>query len=162
MKTAILLIAAALICGCKPDARVAQHATEIAALRQDLATLKNDQAQQRQNFKDLLATVIEYNGVMGTNIAKLNALVPHLIAQNAYVTSSIPELIAVSKPRPVPLSNYNAQAKPSAKKSSNAYGVPDSVYQEIYREAVRQWPGNYEMQEFRIQNQVEAYRKLHR
>jgi septal ring factor EnvC (AmiA/AmiB activator) len=161
MKTILLLMLVALICGCKPDARLAQHQTEIAALQAELATVKQRQAEQTQDFQDLLAAMETYNGKMTTNMAAMMKLLPHLLAQNSYITNSIPEMIAAAKPKPVAAPIYNAQKK-AQPKVLNRYGVPDSVYQTIYAEAVKQWPDNYEMQEYRIKNQAEAWKQLHR
>jgi len=40
-------------------------------------------------------------------------------------------------------------------------GVPIAIYNQITSDAVKKWPGNYEMQAYEIKNQVEAYRQLH-
>jgi hypothetical protein len=40
-------------------------------------------------------------------------------------------------------------------------GVPTDVYSGIVHEAEHEWPGNYQMQEYVIRQQVEAYRRLH-
>jgi hypothetical protein len=39
-------------------------------------------------------------------------------------------------------------------------GVPSSIYDGIAAKAAQDWPGNFEMQEYQIKNQVEAYQKL--
>jgi hypothetical protein len=40
-------------------------------------------------------------------------------------------------------------------------GVPLSFYEQIAADAARDWTGNYDMQVFRIGQQIEAYRRLH-
>jgi hypothetical protein len=39
-------------------------------------------------------------------------------------------------------------------------GVPVIVYNQIAAAAAREWPGDYNMQEFTIRTQIESYRKL--
>lgn len=40
-------------------------------------------------------------------------------------------------------------------------GVPVVVYDQILTEATRRYPANYEMQEYIVNEQIAAYRKLH-
>lgn len=40
-------------------------------------------------------------------------------------------------------------------------GVPIQIYNTIAAQAADKWPSNYDMQNYEIKNQVEAYRKLH-
>ena len=40
-------------------------------------------------------------------------------------------------------------------------GVPLTIYNAIAARAVQKWPGNYEMQEYEIKNQIESYKNLH-
>lgn len=41
-------------------------------------------------------------------------------------------------------------------------GVPLAVWNQIANEAAAKWPGNFEMQEYTIRNQIEAWRKIQR
>jgi hypothetical protein len=40
-------------------------------------------------------------------------------------------------------------------------GVPMDIYNAITADAVKHWPGDYEMQAYQIKTQTDAYRKLH-
>lgn len=64
--------------------------------------------------------------------------------------------------RTAPLRSGSTNAsQPGVARSGMRDGVPLAVYNQIAADAERDWPGNYEMQEFRIKNQIEAYKKLH-
>jgi hypothetical protein len=69
------------------------------------------------------------------------------------LTNSPPKQAAAAR------SYYPVQQQPSAYATKD--GVPITVYNQIAADAAREWPNDYDMQAFRIKQQIEAYRKLH-
>jgi hypothetical protein len=63
--------------------------------------------------------------------------------------------------RPEPIQLQPGRRQPSPLLEPLTSGIPTSVYNSIASDAARHWPGDYEMQEFQIKNQVAAYKRLH-
>lgn len=159
MKPALLLIVIALLCGCKPDARIAQQQAEIAALRQELRAVSEQQAALKQDL-------LEINVKIYTNSAVLEASLDELKEVGSVITNTLPDLLALAdlltaaaKPKPIPANLYQQKA---ATKVSNSYGIPDPVYETIRRHAAADYPNDFTSQDYRIRTQAEAWRKLNR
>lgn len=147
MKTIIALLTAILLCGCseqKPDPRIAELQTSLADLRQHVGELRE------QQDKDFAAYTNHLNQMV--------TLFTKAQKQMEVVQSGMQQLLAMTN-SPIPVVQKVARAvNPNQTKN----GVPITVYNQIASDAAKQWPNNYEMQEFQIKNQIESWTKLNR
>jgi outer membrane murein-binding lipoprotein Lpp len=152
MKAFILIIGAAILaagCSHKPDERDAKitklesRVSELDArcekLNEDFTNLASSDSQ----FLTKTAALIQ-EGMEEEN-AKYGVLL-------AAITNS-PQKPAATRP--------NFPVQPQASAYATKDGVPVAVYNQIAAEAAQKFPTDYDMQVFRIKEQVEAYRALH-
>lgn len=148
MKTIIPIILLALVCGCSNKV-TEQRIANLEQLRQDAdqrigqlevsnQQLREDIVRNQKYFEDLSAL--------------MNKTIPVLQNMQAGMT----QLLALTN-SPVPTVQKVARALAPTKATG---GIPADVYQTIRAEAARRYPKDWDMQEYLVGQQVEAYRKL--
>jgi hypothetical protein len=180
MKSIIFLAFGAMImiCGCgqkKPD----PLAERVAALEQQMLDQSNALAQLNMNFKlastkaslddasrfldqvKLESRMSSVEGAVVTNADKSDFLM-QLVIRNMVEDQADVKKHSHTQSKFLPITDSPPRpARPAQPDQSTQNGVPASVYKQIYDDAVADWPSNYEMQQFRIDEQIAAYRKLH-
>jgi outer membrane murein-binding lipoprotein Lpp len=163
MKTLVIIIGAAMLavgCSHKPDAREVARDAKIAQLEARVVDLETRHEQLKSSFTNFLDVVQRANTDNTEALTKIETLVKNdeqnwdsFVGLIAALTNTPPKQAAA------PRSYYPVQPQPSAYATKD--GVPIAIYNQIAAGAANKWPGNYEMQDYEINNQVEAYRKLH-
>jgi hypothetical protein len=160
MKTIIFTMAmgAVLVCGCKqePDPRVAKLEGRVAETEAGY----RDLYERHTNLCAIVRAIDE------TNRAGLEGLVSLELTQQENWKEIREGLKRLQSSRSNlnttgVAANYAQSPSRQAAKPPMREGVPLAVYNQIAADAVRKWGGDYEMQDFEIKNQTEAYRKLH-
>lgn len=156
-----VISAALLLAGCndpKTSARVdaleqqvAQQQTQLAALEAQTIRVDHEISLLHTNLADAL-------GHSENALAMLFEL-----EQRMDRLLIVMEQAATNKPASV---RYYVPAQPATaaqrhSPQSTRMGIPAAVYQQISTDAARKWPGNYEMQEYEIKEQVSAWKNLH-
>ena len=159
MKTTFcLLVATLILTGCKPqpDARIPKLEERIVFLEDKAAKdaehmgrllelMQKDIVTSQSNFQASVDKFVAAGGNEGV-IQNINVRVAQIEWQLA---SNTPARTAVRRV---------TAAVPTA--TMNAYGVPQTVYNQIASDAAKEWPGDYTMQNYEIRNQTEAWLKL--
>jgi hypothetical protein len=141
------------------DRKLAAAERSVADLEERLGKVEADLAYNRTNYLAVLeelksmATMLP---LQSTNFfAELPVMIGDLISTSvkAEVERKAEEFrvaSAVAAQRPV---NVSA---PTMKN-----GVPSAVYDRLAADAATKWPGNFRMQAYEIETQIESYQKLH-
>ncbi len=148
MKTLSTLIVAGLLSGCskQSDPRLADLEKRLAKAEYNLRLCEtNDFALQAQvdittRYMQDTAALMQKTMTLATNLQ-----------------TGMAQLLALTN-SPVPAVQRTARALSPAKTSN---GIPADVYKTIRAEAERRYPKDWDMQEFVVGQQIEAYRKLH-
>jgi hypothetical protein len=149
-----------LICGCGPDPRDAR----IEKLAKQVASLQDNQTQLRTNFLNLCQAEADFNTTLSTNLNRIELEIMLDQIRWAGITNQIADAIAAFAP---PVRSAAARApvhpitQPAAQAPATKNGVPISVYNQIVADAEKEWPSDYSMQVAHIENQCEAWQKLH-
>ncbi len=77
--------------------------------------------------------------------------------RNPYAETNFPAFVEIQT---VGIARPTSRPQPPANPAMKD-GVPLTIYNAIAAGAVQKWPGNYEMQEYEIKNQIESYKNLH-
>ena len=163
MKALILIIGAAILaagCSHKPDerdARIAKLESRVSELDARCERLNdgftNLLSIDSQRLTDMAALVQKAGEEENTEYAVVQEKLNSFMSLLAVVTNSLPKLAITSRP------NFPVQPQASAYPTKD--GVPAAIYNQIAAEAAQKFPTDYDMQVFRIKEQVEAYRALH-
>jgi outer membrane murein-binding lipoprotein Lpp len=153
MKTIIIVLVAALLCGCSNKLQDQQIAaleqkrfeleSRIGKMEQDLAQLQVFQKTQLGTNSILLSEADNARSTFTNMDSAINRL-DDLVRSTASKFSA-PYIAAAAKPKVVTTAN----------------GVPEPVYQQIAAAAAKDYPGDYSTQAYVIDNQIKAYKKLH-
>jgi hypothetical protein len=141
-KTIAILFCATFLLGCdqqKPDPKIAELETRVKSLES-----KNEELTK---FQDDLTALVDANNASLTNYNSIQDL--QISIQQIEIEKlqdSYSNLIDIKYARqPVP----------------NIKGIPIPAYNQIAAAAAREWPDDYGMQLSRINDEVDAYKKLH-
>lgn len=158
----VTLLAALLGAGCSDR----DAARRIDRLEQQVAELHAERAERNQKFDKRMAYLDEFAKQLAAEARdstkrverEASAIDPAWRTEMQIEVAAQFEVFArTNLNKPGQLAARPAQAaRPDAAKR----GVPAGVYDQIAAEAARKWPGNFEMQEYTIGNQIEAYQKL--
>lgn len=166
MKILLCLFAATLLCGCKPDPKMAKLEAQVADLHAQIELLKTDAAFLDMQISNCIklsveveyectnAIAVNFNPMMidpstglpntlGETIYRVDTLSDTVSNLIVYINASRSSARFVSRPAPV----NNGQP-------------PSDVVVQIRASAQHLWPNDYEMQVYEINKQVEAWRKL--
>lgn len=165
MKSLFCLTAGAVIlCGCRDRALEARLATMQKQITELQEYQKEDHA-SIQSFAELTASnsnsALAFLNVHQTMMSNVTEVLARSAAEQEIdraryheLTNYLGALLRSGK-----IVQTSVPAQPSA--MPNRYGIPASVHAQIVTEAQHKWPGDYEMQEFTIKEQTEAYLRLH-
>lgn len=172
MKTLCTLLAAGLLVGCSDQS--AQQQAEINRLRADVERHQ----QTITNIIGVLDEMTEVNIRAGSRLEQaisaaaragdkidaqfhadllmLEARIDALAARTNYVVVSKlpPAYTGTPRIRTTP------EPKPAQPRSQLQGGIPDEVYAQIEREAIRRYPVDFGMQEFLIKKEVESWKRV--
>jgi len=126
------------------ESQVANTSNELAQLRSDLSGLTNAILQVQRHWE-----------------SNLNELWTQVGAQNERVHNSLMAIADWTNSFKPPKVVYVPTTPASSKASTLSNGVPVSIYNEILRTAKAKYPTDFDMQEFVVRQQIEAYLKLH-
>lgn len=144
MKTILLLLVLALLCGCeRKNIELIKLKSEVESLKSEVVFLKADIVYLMESDTNTMNMF----GVYNKTFDHIEAGVRELGGRVSAIESN-PVWAADSPP---------ARSTSRAMKS----GVPIAVYNQIAAEAVKKWPGKYDMQVWEIEQQTSAYQKLH-
>lgn len=153
-----------LMAGCKPDAKTEAR---LKVMEQRQQNLREDLIALNQIVDRLTTLAKEANDANMTSMSEmqmntkrmvnllvdLQAEVDAVRATNEMLLGARARAMAANAPRTVaPSSSVYTQTRD---------GVPVAIYNQIAADAVKKWPGDFEMQAYEVKNQVGAYRKLH-
>jgi len=159
MKRILSLLILCFVCGCgskQQDARIANLEANLSTVEANCLSLSN-------KLNDLIdaSLVVNSNGMVLVS----NVIVDLQRLQQEYekVRLGMLELsvLLTNTPPAQPARYGNAQPMARAKTPASRDGVPIAAYNEIAAEAARKWGNDYDMQDYEIRKQVEAYKKLH-
>jgi hypothetical protein len=152
------LVAGLLLAGCSDHTEVQHLQAKVAALESRMSDLEARRIHDwdyttNLNYQvQLISQLQDYYHEDTTNLeiaysARLDKLDLTQDALRFFVTN---RLVA-----------GGGAAPPAHPASAYYHGVPTSVYESIAAQAAKDWPNDYQMQEFTINQQIEAYKKLH-
>lgn len=124
------------------EAQVETLNADLRALQLDCVTLFEDSATDASNSLLFLDSIIELAYLVDENTAWIDAV--KMRAAQGYSIQLPQEPIR----------------SPSSPAGRTKMGVPVHIYNRIAAEAAVKWPGDYNMQEYEVSNQVDAYLKL--
>lgn len=153
MKTILTILICAALVGCshkqEPDPQLIEMQRRFIGIENRLAVIEDNLTKQEAINKDTLTALKESNDFIieqnTLNVVLSSQIAQHIADGGAHPSKTLPQI------KTQPASNVR-------QKMSN--GVPSSVYSQIATLAARHWPGNYDMQEYVVRQQIEAYRKL--
>jgi hypothetical protein len=160
----ICIVCGQVLCGCG-NASSERQITELQS-RFDRMEVRLDKinANNASNFDGIYSINQDMERLierLNTNQVNLAARVDLLALegrlQGAIYSNFTERLDALEKAKPT-----NRMAGPirSAPVTLKA-GIPAGIYDQIHAEAERKWPGDFDMQAYDIEKQVDAYKKLH-
>lgn len=148
--------------GCKDkeqQQKIAAIESRMSALESNVDAINASIGELTMSYDVLVSNITIGAKVGATNTQSITDLMTEL---NAVLTVQEDEeqmfaavtnrLLKPSATYPV----YRSVVPPQTKE-----GVPIDIYNSIVAAAGEHWPDNYEMQEYQIKNQVEAYKELH-
>ncbi len=153
MRTIYLFTALAmLLCGCnqKSDAqakRIAELEAQIAGITNQIADLYVMSANRKTGLIELASGMTNLVAVYGEQLKTLMLKVYALENTPSPTTSSATASAGTATKTTASIQKKN--------------GVPVNSYNQIVADAEKKWPREYDMQVFEINNQVEAYKRLH-
>ncbi|HTB86010.1 MAG TPA: hypothetical protein VK742_20360 [Candidatus Sulfotelmatobacter sp.] len=175
MKTIFVICVAALLAGCsqKPDPRMAEIQTQLGLLQGSIDEMKTHLNSQSNYMKGIYA--------IQTNMCNVISSYSNLDAVGQYAsalgTNNFNDLrMDVAEVRLTLLENQfsnlcltingkvAAHAIPvsySGPMSAYRNGIPVDVYQQIVADAQQRHPGDYQTQQYVIEEQVTSYKSLH-
>jgi hypothetical protein len=161
MNKALPLVILCLVVGCSQeadprDARIAELEARVARME----VVMGHTADRTSNLAERVTALLKEEKRFNDELTGLmQAREEHWTYEQAKLLKLVMDMTN-SAPRQIP--RY-ATTQPTARTSSSATkdGVPLSVYNQIAAEATKKWGTDYEMQEYEVKKQVEAYRKLH-
>jgi hypothetical protein len=164
MKTILplLLVMVALTgCNSKRDARVAQLEARLATLEQKLDERDGEFAALTNGYALHISNVTAQVEMNGYIMDRFQIAVAGLTNQMGGV---LEEIQKEAKKRPATVTRYiAAPIIPAAEPvGGTVQGIPTAVYRQIVTRARNDWPDDFGMQEFRIKEEVESYRRLNR
>lgn len=158
MKTIFALCALCVLCGCnRPDPRIAKLEARIAGLENEVRTNVTDLLERNQFRKDAISNIIEIVKDMNSELSD------HQVVLNELKTDGLPILYQLrdSLTNQPKRANYYAPTPAAKPTPAMKSGIPLDIYNAIAADARRRYPVDFDMQVFIINQQVEAYKKLH-
>jgi hypothetical protein len=156
MKNILLLVLITVLCGCSDKKLAEDQGKQIAELKKEIRQIREDHLQfvqlvqgntadSRSYNTNLLALMLQLRSASNFQTEKLAA---HEVAIDRLTqnTTSAPRLSSLA---------------PGRTQTTLKEGIPAAVYDQIIRDAQKEWPGDYKMQDFTARNQIESYKKLY-
>ena len=155
MKALIAILCTLLLYGCyqKPvsDPRISKLEISAVELTGRMEKAEQVNAEQNKLVRELIDLIKANNATNNELMTSMGlTLALHVGDQSIHRTN----ITVLARPA-------TAGTKPVPVTGGMTRGIPNQIYQGIYSAAEKKWTGNYEMQEYEIKNQIEAYRKLH-
>ena len=130
----------------EPDPRVANlegQVRELTSLVKDLASCIQNDASTNALLARQLSDILVVQSAQDTAFREL--VLDHIGNTNIHrLTPATPRAMTYQQPV----------------RTATIQGIPAAVYSQIAADAARKWPGDYDMQEFTIGEQVKSYKKL--
>ena len=166
MNRVLPLLVLCFVSGCGSDERD----TKIAKLEARLSEIETNYQSLDNRFTNLLGTVElavrgmgSFSAELGKVTEETKALMTKWESDRTALVEVLMKLEAASTNQPLrqPVRYSTTKTAQRANTAETKDGIPLSVYNEIKADAVKRWPGEYNMQVYEIKTQVEAYRKLY-
>lgn len=155
MKTALLLtITVTVLCGCKPQQNFEQRFWD---LEHRCAQLENQNTNLLQQLGALAASLQSTNAAHGAAIADSEFRISNLVSE----LNRLDDMMRTNLPA-VRYQMAVQAAVPQKAATALKNGVPAEVYKTIRAEAALRYPTDWDMQEFVVRQQIEAWQKLNR
>jgi hypothetical protein len=173
MKTLCTLLAAALLAGCSDQS--AQQQAEINRLRADVD-------RQQQTITNLVGAIDRFADRVTKDGGQLTAALERWGSSEAEFKQETLDwlgnlqdriraleqrtnyVVVPKLPPPAysgtPRIRTAPETKPAQPRSQLQGGIPDEVYAQIEREAIRRYPVDFGMQEFVIKKEVESWKRV--
>jgi uncharacterized coiled-coil protein SlyX len=169
LKSAIGIGLVMLLAGCN-DRAAKEQQHKMAQLETRLSTLESNTAMTDTNLDELrghlysnemmmaryMVSRLQMDATNDDTIQKFAVLADHFILNESNLFVRVQQLENPTNRGARPAVPARPLPAPAMRD-----GVPIAIYTQITSDAVKKWPGNYEMQAYEIKNQVEAYRQLH-
>lgn len=164
MKTLLTpFILAALLCGCSDSKQVADLSKRVGLLESETKLLLLDREQFLRDIEGLQNATARYATNLSDDLKAIHKLQDKVAnLEDHYHAHNLEHATAGNAPAKVVYQVVGAATPPTSKPSAaTKRGVPVSIYNDLSRRAASEWPGNFSMQEYELNRQIEAYRKLH-
>lgn len=159
MRVIFIFLLAASCAGCtrKADPQIAELKSRIEVLESDFAVVRTNAAESLVLYRKLGEHLVETM----TNNVNLRVALERYVSEWEADRSRIESELALLRTNRPALRAYRPTVYQSAASAPrNAYGIPANIYDEIKREAIRRWPNDYRMQQYTIDEEVAAFRKV--
>lgn len=137
--------------------------SEVRIYRNEVAEMQNARHSLEQEIEDLKQFRRVATDVIATNNSALLLELQFGQGTLKWRLDMLEEKLTNRPPLKYVFTTNAALAHASAEAQSGKLkdGIPQNIHAEITAEAQRHWPRDYEMQDYQIRNQIEAYKKLH-
>jgi len=147
MKALQLLALVALLAGCSSkelESRVSKLESKTDSIQKEVTVI-------RDGISGIIDSLdkMQSNQVHAVNAILTTNALSHLQFQQALIEI---QLAAQSAPNQTPVAPRQGQSMRS--------GVPATVYNQIASDAAKKWPRDYDMQQYEIKKQIDAYLKI--
>lgn len=142
----------ALLCGCSPDSRTARLEQRISVMESNHNRLQGSFDRTWTNQQGINLNVSDLFAKYGTNLDARNSLAAAVAFQSVSNAARIENIEAI-------LTRARLFAPRSV--AATRDGVPLDIYNGIADHARTRYPTDYDMQEYIIRQQIDAYKKLH-
>lgn len=157
----LTVISTIMFSGCKPSqhdaARIQTLELQVSEQRTEIDWLKKQAVQTDDAVRKTHEQILE--------VARANENMVALLNQTASQLETVADQLERAPTNKVRTVRYYVPSQPAYTTSgpqSTRMGIPASVYDQIAADSAAKWPGNYEMQKFTIEEQVSAWKSLHR